>query len=182
MSDTMTLPPDDTALACDEAEALLPLVADGTLDADGDPALFAHLARCSDCQESLARHDQVSMALEHGVLEHPVQDRALRYRLPRAWAALIAATLVMVVGAAWMSASRGHTEHALAAKLAAMPPHDVLAEGADTEVIRVSGQDPSHPYYVILRDGRAVLVDPKQDQQGRRSRPPLAHPVGLNRY
>ncbi len=182
MSDPLaTLPgggPDDRELACDEAEALLALVADGTLDAEGDPALFAHLSRCGDCQESLARHDLVSLALEHGIPDHG--PRILRYRLPRAWAAAIAATLLLLVGAAWSTASHG--DSTLAAKLAAMPPNGPLAEGVDTEVIRVAGQDPAHPSYVILRDGRAVLVDPQRDQQGHRSRPPLAHPVGLNRY
>ena len=54
-------------LSCEEAEALLPLVADSALDADSDPALFAHLARCVICQESLACHDLVALSLTRNV-------------------------------------------------------------------------------------------------------------------
>jgi len=53
-------------LGCDEAEALLPLVADGALDAAADPALFEHLSRCDACQHSLIMHDLVELAVGDG--------------------------------------------------------------------------------------------------------------------
>ena len=63
-------------LTCDEAEALLPLVADAQLDPDSDPTLFEHLARCDDCQRSLARHDLVTLALSDSA--RPVLRRPRR--------------------------------------------------------------------------------------------------------
>ena len=54
--------PDD----CAEVEALLPLIADGVLDADSDPATFEHLARCERCQRSLQTYDLIDIALSEG--------------------------------------------------------------------------------------------------------------------
>ncbi len=75
---------------CPEVEALLPLVADGVIDADQDPELFAHLASCPSCQEALYRHDMVSLSLA-AALPAPVNRPAagLRWRLVAAAAALI---------------------------------------------------------------------------------------------
>ncbi|MBN8526572.1 MAG: zf-HC2 domain-containing protein [Planctomycetes bacterium] len=49
------------AMSCAEAEPLLPLVADGALDPDSDPALFAHLAACPACQRVVALLDLVGL-------------------------------------------------------------------------------------------------------------------------
>lgn len=53
-------------LSCEEAEPLLPLVADGALGPDDDPALFAHLARCASCQRAVAQHDLIALAIARG--------------------------------------------------------------------------------------------------------------------
>ena len=37
---------DSRELTCEDAEAMLPLVADGVLLEEDDPQLFAHLAEC----------------------------------------------------------------------------------------------------------------------------------------
>ena len=53
-------------LNCDEVAELLPLVADGAIQAEDDPSLFAHLARCPECQRDLALHDLATLAIGHG--------------------------------------------------------------------------------------------------------------------
>jgi len=50
-------------LSCDDVNQLMPIIADGTIDVATDPAVFAHLSRCDDCQEALARHDLITLAM-----------------------------------------------------------------------------------------------------------------------
>ena len=93
-------------LSCDEAEALLPLVADGVLDAETDPALFAHLARCPDCQRSLATHDLIELALASAAPEQREPEETLRWR-PLSWpmamtGGLLAAAAVLLL--VWLGA------------------------------------------------------------------------------
>ena len=84
-------------MRCEDAEALLPLVADGIIDPDDDAALFAHLAACPDCQRSLSRHDLLSVALAADA--HPMPRRR-RWPLPLAAAAT--AVLGLGAGLLWM--------------------------------------------------------------------------------
>jgi hypothetical protein len=162
---------------CAEAEALLPLVADGALDAEGDPALFAHLARCAACQDSLARHDLVELALARDGVG-AAAPRARRYRLPLPWAIASAACLMLAVALGWTYVREARQEADYAARLAAITP----PPQPETEVISLGGDDPRHPSYVILQDGQAVLVQPNAPQQPNAQRRSLAHPVGLTRY
>lgn len=74
---------------CPEVEALLPLVADGAIDADQDPELFAHLATCPSCQEALYRHDMVALTLAAVLpVVTPRTRTGWRWRLVAAAAAL----------------------------------------------------------------------------------------------
>ena len=94
------------ALTCEEVEALLPLVADGALDADADPALFMHLARCCECQDALLRHDLVTVALEvtrpgavaGGSARRPAAPRTVIRQIFLPWPAALAASLVAAAG------------------------------------------------------------------------------------
>lgn len=104
---------DTEAMSCEDCEALLPLVADGALDAEGEPALFAHLADCPRCQESLAAHDLVALALG----EAPPAPRrdAIAFPLARMWMGMAAALLVAVaLAAVWGGSQRGGASPALA--------------------------------------------------------------------
>ena len=65
-------------LTCADVEALLPLIADGVLAPEDDPALFEHLARCPDCQASLAGHDLIELALSHGT--PPASAKIIRFQ------------------------------------------------------------------------------------------------------
>lgn len=97
----MTSPrsPDRPDLTCDEAEALLPLVADGAIDATSEPQLFAHLARCPVCQDSLAAHDLIELSLQ---APHPVRTpRCIVIRLPLPWAIAAAAGLLVGLYGMW---------------------------------------------------------------------------------
>ena len=139
----------DTMLStCADVEQLLPLVADGALDAEADPKLFAHLAHCSACQEALACHDMITLAI--GQREAAPAARGLvvkQYRLPRVVAWASAAALVVTLGGAALWA-RG-----------AAPEAPVVA---DREVIHVTvpGDATSRGYYLI-RDGEQwQRVDP----------------------
>jgi hypothetical protein len=135
-------------MTCEEAAALLPLVADGALDAAADPVLFAHLARCCDCQDALMRHDLVGLALE---ATRPAQATAQTPRrapirhvfLP--WPATLAASLVAAVGL-WMWLATLHHERAVTAPA--------------VEVVQVLGPD-GQPVYVVMQDGQMTVVDPR---------------------
>ncbi|MBA3710563.1 MAG: zf-HC2 domain-containing protein [Planctomycetes bacterium] len=172
-------------LPCEEIEAMMPLIADGVISEHTDPTVFAHLARCMECQESLARHDVVSLALERGlpIEAASAQARAWRYRLPLPLAAAVAAGLLVAIGSAWVAlVDTGH-QHELMSRVAAMPGHGVEPARPDTEIISIPGPDPQHPRYVILQGDRTTLVDPSAAGQRRSGRTaPLVHPVGLNRY
>ncbi len=84
-------------LTCDDVEALLPLVADGTLDAAGDPAVFLHLADCERCQQSLVSHDLIALSLTK--MAQAPAPQILRPRWPRFLPA--AAAAAMLIGGGW---------------------------------------------------------------------------------
>ncbi len=147
------------AMTCAEAEPLLPLVADGVLDPDGDPALFAHLARCQSCQESLARHDLVTLALERAPRPAP---RTIRIPWPVALAA--AASLVLGVGAwLWPGAAAA------------------TAQPAGPVVHRLPGADGETPLYLIEGEQGGVVVDPTAIDGGSEAGAAGAVPVNLRR-
>lgn len=134
---------------CDEVADLLPLVADGALDADADPALFTHLARCCECQEVLLRHDLVSVALEStrpARAPHAVPPRRAAIRqvfLP--WPAALAASLVAAAGV-WMW-------------LASMRPL-TAPQAPATQVVQVIGAD-GQPVYVVVEGDQVTVIDPR---------------------
>lgn len=136
-------------MTCEEAEALLPLVADGSLDADADPVLFAHLARCCDCQEALMRHDVVSIALE---TTRPASATGeVRRREPirhvfLPWPAALAASLAAAAGL-WMW-------------LATLQQPRAAQAAPAMEVVQVLGAD-GQPIYVVMKDGQMTVVDPR---------------------
>lgn len=131
---------------CAEIEALLPLVADGALDAAADPQLFAHLADCSACQEALAGHDLITLAIGQGAASSP-RLAVTHVRLPRlvAWASAAALAIALGGAALWL---RGAT-----------PPAPLLA---DREIIRVNipGGAPDSGYYLIREGEHWQRVDP----------------------
>lgn len=134
-------------LTCDESEALLPLVADGQLDPDRDPALFEHLARCDDCQRSLARHDLVTLAL--GDSARPARasaPRPLTWRLP--WPAALAASLLAAFGL-WLA-------------LDAYGVRRDAERQPQTRVIRVDQPGQAKPVYVVIdANGATTVIDPQ---------------------
>lgn len=168
--------PADCQVTCEEAEALLPLVADGALDASADPALFAHLGRCVACQESLARHDLVSLALDQGV--GASQPTAWHITLPLPWAFASAAGIALAATATWQWQRASSADAALMAKVAAMPAA-TPEPPAETGIMGVG--DARQRAYVVMQDGQPVLVDPKRRAAPTRQ-PPLVHPGGMNRY
>lgn len=136
-------------LTCEEVADLLPLVADGALDADGDPALFTHLARCCECQEVLLHHDVVSVALERTRPAQvpkavPRRGAAIRHVfLP--WPAALAASLIAAAGL-WMW-------------LVSLQPQAAPAAPA-TQVVQVIGAD-GQPVYVVVQGGEVTVIDPR---------------------
>jgi hypothetical protein len=140
------------ALTCEEVEALLPLVADGALDADADPALFMHLARCCECQDALLRHDLVTVALEvtrpgtvgAGITRRPSRTVIRQVFLP--WPAALAASLVAAAGL-WLWLASMHS---------ARPTPEVQA----TQVVQVVGAD-GQPLYVVVQGDQVTVIDPR---------------------
>lgn len=130
---------------CDDVRPLLPLVADGSLDQGADPALFEHLARCSDCQDALAHHDLMTVALERSAESAPGRSsgRRIIFRLPLPWAA--AAALLLGIGG-WFAAQATWQTPVMDSPLVEVEKHiDALGRTL---------------YLVKDKDGRMQLVDP----------------------
>lgn len=141
-------------LTCEEAEALLPLVADGALDDATDPALFTHLSRCCDCQEALMRHDLVTVALETtrcgSVISGPSCQRDAKRPVIRhvflPWPAALAASLAAAAGL-WMW-------------LASLQPARTTPATPATQVVQVLGAD-GQPVYVVVQGDQVTVIDPR---------------------
>lgn len=136
-------------LTCEEAIPLLPLVADGALDETADPALFAHLSRCCDCQENLAQHDLVNLALEAS--RSSAKSAQLSRREPvrhvfLPWPATLAASLAAAAGL-WMWLTTLHNGRP-------------VAPAPTTQVVQVMSDD-GNPVYVVVQDGQMTVIDPR---------------------
>lgn len=147
---------------CADVEALLPLIADGAIDAASDASVFAHLSHCDDCQEALARHDLIGLAIGAGGVATGDPHAPIHYRLPApvAWATA-AALLAAIGGVVSWSAGRG----------------DAAGTGiASREVIRVvTPGEPAHRPYYLIRDGERL--DPAQLDFGADEAPTDAAPA-----
>lgn len=174
----MSTPAPLTTLSCDEVEPLLPLVADGQLDETGDPALFAHLADCQHCADSLAAHDLITLTLERRPAAAP--SPTLRFPAWQRWLPLAAAA-ILVVGVGLTLGSGMQTIAPVAPSVAkkpaaAHPTAPVVAVTAipapvvpiapaapiqiEMEVVAVPGSTPGHPRYLVRRGEQVLLVDP----------------------
>ncbi len=148
-------------MSCEEADALLPLVADGALDAEADPALFAHLARCCDCQDALMRHDLVGIALQttRSATTAEVTRPAVIRHVFLPWPAALAASIAAAAGL-WMW-------------LATLQTQQRPLPVATPEVVQVIGAD-GQPIYVVLHEGQMTVVDPRAiDGKGPATQPQL---------
>lgn len=155
-------------LTCADVDPLLPLVADAVLDAESDPDLFAHLARCASCQAALAQHDLVTLALSTAPQRAaPPAVRVIQYRLPQRWIAAAAAVFVVAVTAtAWGLRSTASTAPVVAVQ----------------ELIRIADPETGHerPMLLIRQGDRSTLVDPREFDHLRGETPtsdPRALPV-----
>jgi hypothetical protein len=153
-------------LTCEEVDALLPLVADGVLDVESDPTLFAHLAACSDCQTALVQHDLITLAL--GTVPTPSAPavNVVHMRLPLRWVGAAAAVLAIA---------------AFAAMWAGAPAPTDAPQVASQEIIRVrDSQGGEHPVLLIRQGNQSTLVDPNDLDRLRGDEPaadPRATPV-----
>ncbi len=159
---------DPEILTCADVEPLLPLVADEVLDDESDPDLFAHLARCARCQDALARHDLVTLAVSTAPLRAvPPAVTVIRYRVPQRWIAATAALLtVAILGAAWNLRPHVSTDSVVAVQ----------------ELIRIADPETGRerPMLLIRQGDRSTLVDPREFDHLRGEMPqhdPRAVPV-----
>jgi hypothetical protein len=160
----MDTAPDIHQLGCEDVEPLLPLAADGAIDVSSDPAVFAHLARCSECQASLARHDLITIALECGRSQVPAPvERGWHYRLP--WPAAVAALVAVAVLVGW------------AADRPLAPSPALAAAAPDFQVLEVTDSKLGHPLYVVSRDGKVMIIDPQAVDGASSSDVRELHPV-----
>jgi hypothetical protein len=178
----MSPPSAADARACDEIEALLPLVADGSLHEQQDPGLFDHLARCERCQDSLASHDLVTLALEQR--PQAAAPRILRPHWSR-WIPAAAAAVLAVGAGTWFvtgepttSVPAAHVPGIAKATTHPAPVTPAVPAGTtavtasstpatatapteiEVEVVTVPGSSPSHPRYLVRRGDQVLLVDP----------------------
>ena len=153
MSVSSSSSPASVVLACDDVEALLPLVADGVIDDASDPALFAHLARCVDCQEALTAHDLIHVAIEQ--TSTPIQATGNRRkswsfqqghyrRIP--WPVAMAASLAAAIGL-WTWLQNMQTARA-------------RDNQVHTQVLPVV-TDEGHSVYVVIDGDNITVVDPR---------------------
>ena len=83
---------------CEDMRDLLPLIADGVLTAEDDPAAFAHLAQCDQCAQDLAQHDMITLALQ-AERHQPAQAAIIRLPWPaRIGGFALAAAALLSVG------------------------------------------------------------------------------------
>ena len=175
-------------MSCDEVETLLPLVADGALDATSEPALFSHVASCQCCQDSLALHDLVGISLSQPTAKPT--PRVIRPTWQRYAPAAAAALVLIGVGAiGWQghgAASGGHGDakaiaskqpvhaeatpgaNAPAAKSAPIPTPPVQVarnEPIDIEVIAVPGSTSSHLHYLVRKGEQVLFIDPAAQER-----------------
>lgn len=129
-------------MSCDEVQALLPLVADGSLDQAADPALFEHLAHCHECQDALVRHDLIAVSLERSRPATARTGRNLVFRLPLP---LAAAAMLLLGAGVWFA-----VQSSLVPEPAAKP----------LDVTRVPGPDGRVQYEIRQGDG-VQMVDPE---------------------
>ena len=160
-------------LTCEEVAALLPLVADGALDAAADPALFTHLARCCECQDDLMRHDLVTVALE-ATRPATADSSVSRQREPKRepirhvflpWPAALAASLAVAVGL-WMW-------------LASMQPGRTAHTAPATQVVQMVGAD-GQPVYVVVQGDQVTVIDPRAIDGKAPANQPQVTPVKFN--
>lgn len=177
----MNAAPDSAVTTCAEVEPFLPIIADGGLDPHVDVEIFAHIARCQECQAALARHDLITLAIGNGAKLAPQKPRfeLVHYRVPLPWAIASAAALACALGGGWL----------LHRAQPAAPQTPVLAQNSlqknASEIIRVNkpGQANKQPYYLVVQDGNVTLIDPSAID-GSTAQPsnngPV--PVSLHRY
>jgi len=147
-------------MTCAEAEPLLPLVADGAIDPDNDPALFSHLAGCPDCQRMVASHDLIALAIAR-----PQATAPRRATVKRFWPLAAAACLVLAAGFWLLAHDRGTTylQTSVAAKPSASVTPVAVADSRPTvrepEVIAVPRADGTVTY--LVRQGDVWMpIDP----------------------
>jgi Putative zinc-finger len=163
-------------LTCDDVEALLPLVADGTLDEAGDPAVFQHLADCERCQQSLVSHDLIALSLTR-MVQAPAPAPApqiLRPRWPRFLPAAAAAGL-LIAGGWWALTAHTPVQAASVPTVAAVTPAPVVPlptasashvrsqpapVEVEIEVVALPGSTTAHPHYLVRRGEQVLLVAP----------------------
>jgi hypothetical protein len=170
------------ATTCADVEPLLPIIADGGLDPSTDVEIFAHLARCQDCQDALARHDLVTLAIANGAEAPPQSSRLelVHLRLPLPYAIASAAAAVFALAGAWWLTQAAQQP---SAPQSAMLAQKLLPKNA-SEIIRVTkpGQPNGQPYYLVVQDGSVMLIDPQAVDGVVQPHTEQAVPVSLHRY
>ncbi|MEK7413116.1 MAG: zf-HC2 domain-containing protein [Planctomycetota bacterium] len=148
-------------MSCAEVEPLLPLVADGSVDPDADPGLFAHLASCPSCQQRMAEHDLVTIALERGARTTTTAPQ--RTNILRLWLPIAAAASLVIVGTVMWRLGDAHDfarDRAVpqVATPLAVPTTSVSATDKP-EVLRFTRADGS-VWYLVRRHDTWQQVDP----------------------
>lgn len=146
-----------TTFSCADAEPLLPLVADGALRAEDDPALFDHLAACPRCQDSLARHDLVSLALTRTAPLPAARPRIIRHRW---WLAVpVAAAAALAVSVALpASPPAPQAAPAVAVKTTIPPAQEPVI--IERDVAAIPAGVPGKRMMLVRRGDQVLLVDP----------------------
>jgi hypothetical protein len=142
------------SMTCAEAEPLLPLVADGALEPNSDPSLFAHLAACPACQRLVAQHDLIDLAIRQaGPVE--VQRASIIYFWPYAAAACLA-----IAAGVWLhTANQSAPSPAAPLAIAPIQAPPSQAPAAATIITSDPAAAPT-PDVIALRrpDGSAVYL------------------------
>ena len=158
-------------MTCEEVDVLLPLVAEGAIDAESDPVLFAHLALCQTCQDNLVAHDLVTVGIERSTVQpgpqviRPAAASWHHRRLPLPVA--LAASLMAAVGLwTWLDQMHGDRQHQEPPRAQVMP------------VTYADGQT----VYFVVQDGQVSVIDPNTLDGKSKPARQSAVPVNLPKF
>lgn len=145
-----------TALTCQDAEELLPLVAEGLLDPYSDPDLFAHLAECQCCQTSLETHDLITLSLSADTDFQPATPRAEVIHFQMSKPLSIAASFLFVAMLGLIGGLSLQSDQSDG-------PDPLVMHEPETQILKVIPREDGNGDLIIIRHQDETLVI-RQDQ------------------
>lgn len=150
---------------CTDVEELLPLIAEGLMDADSDPDVFIHLADCEHCSQSLILQDMITLNLGNNInMKQTPRENVVYFHIPKT--ILSAAAILLFSCAALLAHNSYNASHTNSNQ--AHADLDQIAVGTqnvpETEILKIIPAQSSDdvPMILIRHHGQNMLI--RQDQ------------------